>query len=179
MRKDARTNERRSNGVKMVKVQVVYPTQQDLYDRALAAIQKLKPEGIGCRNDPANEFWMQLEVYLSCYTPKATARLKQQADDDKLAFDHADEIVGRLEADLSASQQALREMTENRDLWKHAHDADCPNKSALDEARKILAAMVNDEAFADLCAGIGEDPLWLKDARAALAPLSPAREAKE
>jgi hypothetical protein len=32
----------------------------------------------------------------------------------------------------------------------------------------ILRAMVDDEAFADLCAAIGEEPSWIKRARAVL-----------
>lgn len=36
-------------------------------------------------------------------------------------------------------------------------------------AKELLRQMVADEAFADLCAGIGEEPKWLKGARALLA----------
>jgi hypothetical protein len=39
----------------------------------------------------------------------------------------------------------------------------------LHRARAILGKMVSDDAFAELCAGIGEEPEWLKMARAALA----------
>lgn len=38
-------------------------------------------------------------------------------------------------------------------------------------ATTILRAMVNDEAFAELCQSIGEEPQWLKDARKLLSAL--------
>jgi hypothetical protein len=41
--------------------------------------------------------------------------------------------------------------------------------AAAPEMYAALQAMVTDDAFADLCAGIGEEPQWLKDARTALA----------
>jgi len=38
-----------------------------------------------------------------------------------------------------------------------------------DAAKELLRQMVADEAFADLCAGIGEEPKWIEGARALLA----------
>ena len=55
-----------------VRIKVVHPTQMELYDRALAAIQRLKPEGIGCTNTPANADWADLEFYLAAYDPRRT-----------------------------------------------------------------------------------------------------------
>lgn len=41
--------------------------------------------------------------------------------------------------------------------------------AAAPDLYAVAAAMVADDAFADLCAGIGEEPDWLKAARTALA----------
>jgi hypothetical protein len=55
----------------------------------------------------------------------------------------ANERAEILERNLSASyghhaaaEKALAAMTEDRDLWQHAHDDDCPNKAALEQAEK-------------------------------------------
>lgn len=45
-----------------------------------------------------------------------------------------------------------------------------PSQAINQEMRKVLLAMVADDAFAELCQGIGEEPNWLKQARAVLAP---------
>lgn len=44
--------------------------------------------------------------------------------------------------------------------------------------RAALETMVADDAFADLCEGIGEEPAWLKLARAALARTAPKETPK-
>jgi hypothetical protein len=41
--------------------------------------------------------------------------------------------------------------------------------NSYDDMLSALKAMVNDAAFADLCQSIGEEPDWLKNARAAIA----------
>jgi hypothetical protein len=41
------------------------------------------------------------------------------------------------------------------------------------DAMNILARIAADEAFAELCEGIGEEPKWLKDARELLAAALP------
>lgn len=41
--------------------------------------------------------------------------------------------------------------------------------SSAPEFLEVAKAMVADDAFAELCQGIGEEPIWLKNARAAIA----------
>jgi hypothetical protein len=41
--------------------------------------------------------------------------------------------------------------------------------AAAPDMYEALTKMAADDAFAELCAGIGEEPQWLKDARSAIA----------
>ena len=54
-----------------MQVTTTRPTQRELYESALAAIEALKPQGIGCTNDPANDSWAALEFYLAAFPPNA------------------------------------------------------------------------------------------------------------
>jgi hypothetical protein len=48
-----------------------------------------------------------------------------------------------------------------------------PAGNVIAEMYEALTKMVTDDEFAELCAGIGEEPQWLRDARAALAKAQP------
>jgi hypothetical protein len=56
------------------------------------------------------------------------------------------------------------EEADYRNLFAFAEEQDARIK-AMEE---VVKAMVSDDAFAELCQGIGDEPKWLKDARVVL-----------
>jgi hypothetical protein len=63
-----------------MKIQVVHPTSQEYYERALKAVAALRTEEIGCTDNPANEHWFELEFALRILNPKALTAAKQAAE---------------------------------------------------------------------------------------------------
>lgn len=63
-------------------------------------------------------------------------RAEMQAKLDEL-WNEAIEWKGRAET----AEAALAAMTEDRNLWQHAHDEDCPNKAALERVEAELARL--------------------------------------
>lgn len=59
---------------------------------------------------------------------------------------------------------AVRDDTPGQDLLKYA----VAQREQNIRMERILKLMVGDDAFAELCAGIGEEPIWLKLAREVL-----------
>lgn len=92
---------------------VTHPTQQELYDRALAAIKALKPDGIGCRNDLANDHWEELEFYLAVFPPTKSAP------------------PTRLERELAEARAQVLD-------WENREAAICPEDVGFEELLHVL-----------------------------------------
>lgn len=52
--------------------------------------------------------------------------------------------LGTVEARIRELEQAVQEMTTDRNLWKEAHDDDCPNKNLLETTEAQLAAVTQE-----------------------------------
>jgi hypothetical protein len=85
------------------------------------------------------------------------------------------ETIIKLLAAYASSQEALREMTKDRNLWQEAHDEDCPNRTMADALRERMQQAVENLLMAEKFAGSNLERTAIRDSISLLSPEGSSR----